>query len=115
MHFMTFQDMNEVTFDKFLKFIYTGREEAIGDDIAEMLRMAAIFQVNSVKYKFLFIPVNQLFILCKALRVFLLVLCILGCPSSVINFLQTTSKPQGGISPNFTGMILGWFPFKVMK
>ena len=36
-------------------------------------------------------------------------------PSSINNFLQTTSKPQGGISQNFTGMILGWFPFKVMK
>ena len=41
-----FQDMNEVTFDKFLKFIYTGKEEVIGDDVAEMLRMAAIFQVS---------------------------------------------------------------------
>ena len=35
-----------MTFDKFLKFIYTGKEEVIGDDVAEMLRMAAIFQVS---------------------------------------------------------------------
>ena len=39
------QDMNEVAFDKFLKFVYTGKQDVLGDDIPEMLRMAAIFQV----------------------------------------------------------------------
>ena len=43
------------------------------------------------------------------------------CPSSVIcpsvnNLLQTTSpKPLGGISPTFTGMILGWSLFKFVQ
>ena len=38
--------MNEVAFDKFLKFVYTGKEDVIGEDVTEMLRMAAIFQVS---------------------------------------------------------------------
>lgn len=48
-HRITLQDMNEVTFDKFLKFVYTGKEDAIGDDVTEMLRMAAIFQVDCLQ------------------------------------------------------------------
>lgn len=46
---ITLQDMNEVIFEKFLKFVYTGNEDAIGDDVIEMLRMAAIFQVDCLQ------------------------------------------------------------------
>ena len=39
------------------------------------------------------------------------------CLMSVNNLLETTSppKPLDGLSPNFTEMILGWFPFKVVQ
>ena len=42
----------------------------------------------------------------------------LRCPSSVVSqqFALTTSpKPLGGLSANFTGMILRWSPFKVVQ
>lgn len=48
-HKITLQDMNEVAFDKFLKFVYTGKEDVIGEDVTEMLRMAAIFQVDCLQ------------------------------------------------------------------
>ena len=35
-----------MAFEKFLKFVYTGKQDVLGDDIPEMLRMAAIFQVS---------------------------------------------------------------------
>ena len=41
---------------------------------------------------------------------------ICQCPLSVNNLLKTTSpKPLGGLSPNFTGMILGWSYFEFVQ